>query len=115
MNFYFPNVFNSILTILLIFFGILTIVSISNGLTGLLETIVSNFKIIIIFHLFVICFLYHFLHLFIIYLGLQNKSDLLDNIYVDTIIFIGPTIGASSNYIGRFVKDYLSGQPKPIK
>jgi hypothetical protein len=42
------------------------------------------------------------------YLESQTGFVKLDNnVYLDTAIIIGPTIGATSNYIGKYIKEYL--------
>jgi hypothetical protein len=108
MDFEFPSFFKLFLSICIIFFSVILIVFISNHLTFLLEKIVSNLTILVIIHILIICFLFHFVRIFMKYLESQTGFVKLDNnVYLDTAIIIGPTIGATSNYLGKYIKEYL--------
>ena len=108
MDLEFPNIANLIISIVILFFSVLLIVFISNHFTFLLEKIVSNLTVLVVFHILVICVLFHFVRLFIKYLESQSSCVKFDNsVYLDSVIIIGPTIGASSNYLGKYIKEYI--------
>ena len=108
MNPEFPNIPSLIISGSIVFFGTICSVFISNNLTFLLQQITSNATILIIFHILIISFFFHFVRLFTKYLETQSSIVKFDNdAYLDTVIVVGPTIGASSNYLGKYVRDFL--------
>lgn len=106
--FSFPNIFDMLIAIQILFLGTILIVFISNKITGLIETVISFFPILLIIHLNIICFLHHFLKSILLYLEIQKTTYSFDkNVYADTSIIIGPVIAMTSSYIQRFFTEYL--------
>lgn len=103
-----PNILNLLLCMIIVFWGTVLIVFISNVITRLIEGMTyfqTPISILFFIHLFIIVLLFNFLQDFIIYLELQKKIyNFSGNIYLDTVIIVGPTIRLTSNYFDKFVK-----------
>ena len=107
-----PNIFDMAMAIQVLFFGTTLIVFISNQITGFIESMASflPLPLLLVIHLNIICFLYHFLKSVLLWLEIQSTTYKFDkSVYMDTSIIVGPVIGITSTYIRRFIeKFYLS-------
>ena len=105
---YFYDGFIILLYIIFIYIVILFISEGSNIITKHINTWIKSPVIIIIIHLFIICFLYYFVRLFIPFITVDISI---------VIIIIGPMLGILSNYFKPFTvlcKKILDGK-KSIK
>jgi hypothetical protein len=102
-----PNILDMAMTIQILLIGTILIVFISNQITSFIEQFVNFLPLLLIIHLNIICFLYHFLKSVILWLELQKSVYNFDrNMYLDTSILVGPIIGITSAYIRRFIDNY---------
>jgi len=106
----FPDILGMAMSIQILFLGTILIVLISNKLTEFLEMFFydSLFPLLVIIHLNLICFLYHFLKSLLLWTEVQGTTYKFDkNVYLDTSILVGPTVAMTSMYIRRFIFKYL--------
>ena len=104
-----PNIFDMIMAIQVLFLGTTLIVFISNQITGFIESMIPGFPflLLLVIHLNIICFLYHFLKSMLLWLEIQSTTYKFDkNVYMDTSILVGPVIAITSAYIPRFIEKY---------
>lgn len=104
-----PNIFDMIMAIQVLFLGTILIVFISNQITGFIESMVPvlPLPLLLVIHLNIICFLYHFLKSVLLWLEIASTTYKFDkSVYLDTSILVGPIIGITSAYIRRFIEKY---------
>jgi hypothetical protein len=103
-----PNILDMAMTIQILLIGTILIVFISNQITSLIGRLeILPSPLLLIIHLNIICFLYHFLKSVILWLELQKSVYNFDrNMYLDTSILVGPIIGITSAYIRPFIDNY---------
>ena len=105
-----PNIFDMMMSIQILFLGTICIVFISNQITGFIESLnFFYFPVLVVIHLNIICFLYHFLKSVLLWLEIVGTTYKFEkSIYMDTSILVGPVIGITSTYIRRFITEYSS-------
>jgi hypothetical protein len=107
--FSFPDILGMAMSIQVLFLGTILIVFISNKVTEFLEMFIPFFPLLLIIHLNLICFSYHYLKSLLLWTEIQGTTYKFDkNVYLDTSILVGPVISMTSIYIRRFIFEYLS-------
>lgn len=90
--------YNISLSVIILSIGILSSVHIVNKITKILLSNNFNKTFIFFIHLFLICCFFGIVKMFFDFIINDN------NIYIITVIFVGPLISLYSNFIFRYVK-----------
>lgn len=103
-----PKIFDIGLSIITLFLGTTIIVFLSNNITGLIESMTPlPLPLLLSIHLNIICFLYHFLRCALQWMDIQMPIYKFDqDVYADTAIIVGPTLGMTSTYLKKFIQTY---------
>lgn len=92
------NIYNTSLGIIILSLGIFSSVYIVNKITKILLSNKLNKTFIFFIHLFLISSFFGIIKMFF-------DSTINDNnIYITTVIFVGPLISLSSNFIGPYIR-----------